>query len=85
MEGFESCVEAERIVSRFYIGKGTRNVNAPSLYCVDLMAVLATAFGKILLFQVFVMKCGVRNIRKRRTGFTSIIVTSPLQSSCAIN
>ena len=30
-KGFESCVEAERIGSRFYIEKGTRTVNAPSL------------------------------------------------------
>ena len=31
VEGFESCVEVERIGSRFYIEKGTRTVNAPSL------------------------------------------------------
>ena len=41
-------VEAWRIGSRFYNGKGTRNVNAPSLYCIDLTAVLATAFAKNL-------------------------------------
>ena len=31
VEGFESCVEAERIGSGFYIEKGTRTVNVPSL------------------------------------------------------
>ena len=31
VEGFESCVEAQRIGSRFYIQKGTRTVNALSL------------------------------------------------------
>ena len=31
LEGFESCVEAERIGSRFYIEDGTRTFNAPSL------------------------------------------------------
>ena len=31
VEGFEWCVEAERIGSQFYIQKGIRTVNASSL------------------------------------------------------
>ena len=29
--------------------------------CIDVMAVLPTGFGKSLIFQMFVMMCGVRN------------------------
>ena len=48
--------------------------------CIDVMAVLPTEFTKSLIFQMFVMVCGVRNKNKRRTGFSSIIVISPFQS-----
>ena len=65
VEGFESCVEAERIDSRFYIEKGTRTVNAHLFNCMDVMAVLPTEFGKSLIFQMFVMMCGVRNKKRR--------------------
>ena len=45
--------------------------------CIDVIAVLPTEFGKSLIFQMFVMICGVRNKKKkRRTGFSSIIVIS---------
>ena len=46
----------------------------------DLMAVLPTGFGKSLIFQLFVMMCGVRSKRQGGTGFSSVIVISPLQS-----
>ena len=46
----------------------------------DVMAVLPTGFGKSLIFQLFVMMCGVRNKRQGGTGFSSIVVISPLQS-----
>ena len=42
---------------------------------IDVMALLPTEFGKILILQMFVMMCGVRNLKKkRRTDFSSIIV-----------
>ena len=66
MEGFESCVEAERFGSRFYIEKGTRTVNAPSFYCIDVMAVLPTGFGKSLIFQMFAMMCRVKKKTKTK-------------------
>ena len=47
---------------------------------IDVMAVLVTEFGKSLIFQMFDMMCGVRNKKKPRTGFSSIIVNSPFQS-----
>ena len=31
VEGFELCAEVDRIGSQFYIEKGTRTVNSPSL------------------------------------------------------
>ena len=34
VEGFESCVEADRIGCRFYIEKGTTTVNVPSFNCM---------------------------------------------------
>ena len=46
----------------------------------DVMAVLPTGFGKSLIFQLFVMMCGVRSKRQGGTGFSSIVVISPLQS-----
>ena len=51
--------------------------------CIDVMAVLPTKFGKSLIFQMFVMMCGVRKKKRKRktlTGFSSIIVISPFQS-----
>ena len=44
------------------------------------MAVLPTGFGKSLIFQFFVMMCGVRSKRQGGSGYSSIIVISPLQS-----
>lgn len=46
----------------------------------DVMAILPTGFGKSLIFQLFVMMCGVRSKRQGGTGFSSVIVISPLQS-----
>ena len=33
--------------------------------CIDVMAVLPTEFGKSLIFQMFVVMCGVRNKKRR--------------------
>ena len=33
--------------------------------CIDVMAVLPTEFRKSLIFQMFVMMCGVRNKKKK--------------------
>ena len=52
VKGFESCVQAKRIGSRFYIEQGTRTVNTHPFNCIDVMAVLPTEFGKSLIFQV---------------------------------
>ena len=46
----------------------------------DVMAVLPTGFGKSLIFQLFLMMCGVRSKRQGGTGFSSVIVISLLQS-----
>ena len=46
----------------------------------DVMAVLPTGFGKSLIFQLFLMMCGVRSKRQGGTGFSSVLVISPLQS-----
>lgn len=85
VEGFESCLsevllklsesglsftlkrEQELAMRHLFNGK-------------DVMAVLPTGFGKSLIFQLFVMMCGVRSKRKGESGFSSIIVISPLQS-----
>ena len=85
MEGFESCLsevllklsesglsftlkrEQELAMRHLFNGK-------------DVMAVLPTGFGKSLIFQLFVMMCGARSKRKGESGFSSIIVNSPLQS-----
>ena len=42
----------------------------------DVMAVLPTGFGKSLIFQMFVMMCGVRSKCRGGAGFSSIIVIS---------
>ena len=52
--------------------------------CIDVMAVLPAGFGKSLNFQMFVMMSGVRNKRKRKAGFSSIIVISPFKASYTI-
>ena len=85
VEGFESCLsevllklsesglsftlkrEQELAMRHLFNGK-------------DVMAVLPSGFGKSLIFQLFVMMCGVRSKRKGESGFSSIIVISPLQS-----
>ena len=36
--------------------------------CNDVMAVLPTEFGKSLIFQMFVMICGVRKKKKTKNG-----------------
>ena len=38
--------------------------------CIDVMAVLPSEFRKGLIFHMFVMMCGVRNKKRRRTGFS---------------
>ena len=79
VKGFESCVEAERILG--FTLKREQELSMRHLFnCIDVMAVLPTEFGKSLIFQMFVMMCGVRNKKRRRTGFSSIIVISPFQS-----
>ena len=63
----------------FYIKKGARTVNAHLFNCIDVMAVLPTGFGKRLIFEMFVMMCGVRNKIKREQD--SRVVISPFQST----
>ena len=38
--------------------------------CIGVMAVLPTEFGKSLIFQMFVMMCGVRNKTGRSRKLT---------------
>lgn len=64
---FTLKTEQERALRHLFNGK-------------DVMAVLPTGFGKSLIFQLFVLMCGVRSKRQGGTGFASIIVISPLQS-----
>ena len=47
----------------FYIEKEKELSMRHLFNCIDVMAVLPTGFGKSLIFQMFVMMCGVRNKR----------------------
>ena len=39
--------------------------------CIDVMVILPTEFGKSLIFQMFVMMCGVRIKKKNNEKQTS--------------
>ena len=85
MEDFESCLSEVLLeLSEAGLAFTLKTEQESAMHHLifngkDVMAVLPTGFGKSLIFQLFVMMCGVRSKRQEGTGFSSIVI-SPLQS-----
>ena len=85
VEDFESCLsevllKLNETGMAFSLKKEQESAMRHLFNGKDVMAVLPTGFGKSLIFQLFVMMCGVRSKRRGGAGFSNIIVISPFQS-----